>query len=137
MPVIVEPRYDIAALETDLAHVYADFPGRDAGQCVQAVRAALGGDGVYYCGEFNGKPVAGALVDGPADERRIQLVAVRTVTRNRGVAVRLIDEIARLERLTGARTLCINASDTARPVLMRLGFAEDPRRPGLLLRTLP
>ncbi len=137
MPVIVEPHYDITALETDLTRVYADFPGRDASQCIQTIRTALANGAVYYSGEFNNKSVAGALVDGPAENRRIQLVAVRTATRNRGVAIRLIDEIARLEQLTGAQMLCITASDAARPVLMRLGFVADPQQPERLRRSLP
>lgn len=137
MPVNVEPRYDIAALEADLGRVYADFPGRDADACVQQIRASLGSGGVYYSGDFNGKPVAGALVSGPASERRIQLVAVRAATRNRGVALRLLDEIARLEQLTGARVLLITADVAAISVLMRLGFAPDPQQPGQLRRPLP
>lgn len=137
MPVIVEPRYDIASLEADLARVYADFPGRDAAGCVQLIRETLAGDGgVFYSGDFNGKPVAGALVSGPADARRIQLVAVRAATRNRGVALRLLDEIARLEQLTGARELLIRADGNAAGVLTRLGFVPDPQQPGQLRRPL-
>lgn len=136
MPVIVEPRYDIAALEADLARVYADFPGRGADDCVRAIRDSLAGGGVFYSGEFNGKPVAGAVVSGPADARRIQLVAVRAATRNRGVAVRLIDEIARLEKLTGAHELVIAAGANEAAVLKRLGFVPDPRQHGQLRRPL-
>ncbi|MFZ5757366.1 MAG: acetyl-CoA sensor PanZ family protein [Pseudomonadota bacterium] len=137
MPVIVEPRYDIAALEADLGRVYADFPGRSAADCVRAIQDSLRSGGVFYLGEFNGKPVAGALVSGPADTRRIQLVAVRPATRNRGVSVRLIDEIARLEHLTGAQVLVIApGGEQAANVLSRLGFVPDPRQPDLLQRPL-
>ncbi len=134
MPVIVEPRYDVADLETDLARVYADFPGRSPEDCLAAIRATLRDGGVFYTGTFNGKQVAGAVVSGPADARRIQLVAVRAATRGRGVAVRLIDEIGRLEKLTGARELTIAAEGEAVPVLTRLGFA--PVSPGLLRKQL-
>lgn len=134
MPVIVEPRYDVADLETDLARVYADFPGRSPEDCLAAIRATLRDGGVFYTGTFNGKQVAGAVVSGPADARRIQLVAVRAATRGRGVAVRLIDEIGRLEKLTGARELTIAAEGEAVTVLTRLGFA--PVSPGLLRKPL-
>ncbi|MFZ5724444.1 MAG: acetyl-CoA sensor PanZ family protein [Pseudomonadota bacterium] len=136
MPVIVEPRYDIAALETDLLRVYADFPGRSAADCIGAIGASLAGGGVFYLGEFNGKAVAGAVVSGPNDARRIQLVTVRPATRGRGVALRLIDEIARLEKLTGAQVLVIAASGNTADVLSRLGFAADPRQDGQLRRPL-
>lgn len=137
MPVIVEPRYDIAALASGLAQVYADFPGRSAADCVQSIHDNLAAGGVFYTGEFNGKPVAGAVVNGPADARRIQLVAVRAATRNRGVAVRLLDEIARLEQLTGAQALVIvPAGPDAVPVLSRLGFVPDPLQPDQLRRRL-
>lgn len=134
MPVIVEPRYDVADLETDLARVYADFPGRSPEDCLAAIRATLRDGGVFYTGTFNGKQVAGAVVSGPADARRIQLVAVRAATRGRGVAVRLIDEIGRLEKLTGARELTIAAEGEAVAVLTRLGFAAVS--PGLLRKSL-
>lgn len=136
MPVIVEPRYDIADLESDLIRVYADFPGRTADDCVRTIREGLATGGVFYSGDFNGKPVAGALVSGPTDARRIQLVTVRPATRNRGVALRLIDEIARLEKLTGAQVLVITATGEAAAVLTRLGFAADPRQDGRLQRPL-
>ncbi|MFP5383117.1 MAG: acetyl-CoA sensor PanZ family protein [Gammaproteobacteria bacterium] len=132
MPVIVEPRYDIADLEADLARVYADYPATDgaggdqpglaANACIEAIRSALARDGVFYAGIFNGKPVAGALVTGPADARRIDLIAVRAITRGRGVALRLVDEIARLEQLTGGRRLLVRAGAETGAVLTRLGF---------------
>lgn len=137
MPVIVQPRYDIADLEAGLGQVYADFPGRPAADCLATIRQGLTGDGVFYLGEFNGKPVAGALVSGPADARRIQLVAVRAATRGRGVAQRLVDEIARLEARTGARALLIAATGAAVPPLLRLGFGPDPAQDGQLRRALP
>ena len=70
MPVIVEPRYDIADIEADLLRVYADYPGQSPETCIDDIRSALARDGVFYAGIFNGKPVAGALVSGPADARR-------------------------------------------------------------------
>lgn len=126
MPVIVEPRYDIADIEADLLRVYADYPGQDAAQCLAGIRRALAADGVFYAGIFNGKPVAGALVTGPADARRIGLIAVRTVTRGRGIALRLVDEIGRLEQRTGASALEVPAGSDAAAVLSRLGFAALP-----------
>ncbi len=133
MPVIVEPRYDVADLEADLAHVYADFPGRTPQQCLTTIRDALRAGGVFYAAAFNGRQVAGALVSGPTDARRIALVAVRAVTRNRGVGLRLIDEISRLEKLTGGRELVITATPDAVAALTALGFtassAGDLRKP--------
>ena len=129
MPVIVEPRYDVADLETDLLRVYEDFPGRTAPECLDAIRTALRSGGVFYTGTFNGKQVAGALVSGPADARQVSLVAVRAATRRRGVAVRLVDEVARLEQLTGARELLIEADGDAERVLMRSGFARTTAGP--------
>lgn len=126
MPVIVEPRYDIADLEPDLARVYADFPGRDAAACVADIRSALAADGVFYAGVFNGRTVAGVLVSGPADSRRLQLVAVRAATRGRGVALRLVDEVARLEAATGGRRLLVTGGPETGAVLTRLGFAPVP-----------
>lgn len=140
MPVIVEPRYDIADIEADLARVYADYPVGDiagtgvagadepgADLCIEAIRSALARDGVFYVGIFNGKPVAGALVAGPVDARRIGLIAVRAITRGRGVALRLVDEIARLEQLAGSRRLLVRAGADTGTVLTRLGFAPgDP-----------
>ena len=134
MPVIVEPRYDVAYLETDLARVYADFPGRTPQECLATIRDTLRAGGVFYIGTFNGKQVAGALVSGPADARRIALVAVRAATRRRGVGLRLIDEISRLEKLTGSRELTISASDEAAAALTPLGFA--PAQPGELRKPL-
>lgn len=135
MPVIVEPRYDIAAMAADLVRVYADFPGSSAGECVATIADALTRDGVFYAGIFNGKPVAGALVTGPADARRIRLIAVRAATRQRGVSLRLVDEIGRLEHMTGASALEVQAGDQAAAVLQRLGFA--PASAGLLRKALP
>jgi GNAT superfamily N-acetyltransferase len=135
MPVIVEPRYDIAEMAPDLARVYADFPGNNADTCLATIRDALTGDGVFYAGIFNGKPVGGALVTGPADARRIRLIAVRAATRGRGVSLRLIDEIGRLEYMTGARALEVQAGESAAAVLARLGFAAV--RDGLLRKALP
>lgn len=135
MPVIVEPRYDIAAMAPDLARVYADFPGSSASDCVAAIADALTRDGVFYAGIFNGKPVAGALVTGPADARRIRLIAVRAATRRRGVSLRLVDEIGRLEHMTGASALEVQAGEQAAAVLQRLGFA--PISEGLLRKPLP
>lgn len=126
MPVIVEPRYDIADIEADLARVYADFPGRPPAACLDAIRSALTGDGVYYAGFFNGRAVAGALVTGAPDARHIRLIAVRAATRGRGVALRLVDEIARLEQSTGGRSLAVDAGSEAAAVLRRLGFAPGP-----------
>ena len=126
MPVIVEPRYDIADIAPDLARVYADFPGTPVDACLATIRDALRGDGVFYAGMFNGKPVAGALVTGPADARRIRLIAVRAATRQRGISLRLVDEIGRLEYLTGASALEVAASTDAAAVLTRLGFAPGP-----------
>lgn len=122
MPVIVEPRYDIADIEADLRRVYEDFPGATADDCLASIADGLANGGVFYAGIFNGRPIAGALVRGPADARRISLIAVRALTRGRGVAQRLLDEIARLEGRTGGRALQIatNRQDTA--VLSRLGF---------------
>jgi hypothetical protein len=135
MPVVVEPRYDIAAMAPDLARVYADFPGSNADACVASIAQALTGDGVFYAGIFNGKPVAGALVTGPADARRIRLIAVRAATRQRGVSLRLVDEIGRLEHMTGARALEVQAGEQAALVLQRLGFV--PSGEGLLRKLLP
>lgn len=134
MPVIVEPRYDIAGMAPDLARVYADFPGRSPDECLADIRAALAGDGVFYAGIFNGKPVAGALVTGPADARRIRLIAVRAATRQRGISLRLVDEIGRLEHRTGASALEVQAGEDAAVVLNRLGFA--PAGDGLLRKSL-
>lgn len=134
MPVIVEPRYDIAEIAADLSRVYADFPGSSADDCLAAIRSALRGDGVFYAGFFNGKPVAGALVSGPADARRIRLIAVRAATRRRGISLRLVDEIGRLEYMTGARTLEVQAGPGAADVLSRLGFVATPD--GLLRKPL-
>jgi len=135
MPVVVEPRYDIAAMAPDLARVYADFPGSSADACVAGIAEALARDGVFYAGIFNGKPVAGALVTGPADARRIRLIAVREATRRRGVSLRLVEEIGRLEYLTGARALEVQAAGQAALVLQRLGFS--PAGDGLLRKPLP
>lgn len=134
MPVIVEPRYDVADLEADLARVYADFPGRTPQECLATIRDTLRTGGVFYIGTFNGKQVAGALVSGPADARRIALVAVRAATRRRGVGLRLIDEVSRLEKLTGSRELTISAGDQAAAALTPLGFV--PSQPGELRKPL-
>lgn len=125
MPVNVEPRYDIADIGDDLARVYADFPGLGADGCLGEIRESLAGDGVFYAGWFNGKAVAGALVSGPSDARRIRMIAVRPVTRGRGVSLRLVDEIGRLEHLAGASALEVSPAEAARPVLTRLGFAPS------------
>lgn len=134
MPVIVEPRYDIADMAPDLARVYTDFPGSTADACLTTIREALTHDGVFYAGMFNGKPVAGALVTGPGDARRIRLIAVRAATRQRGISLRLVDEIGRLEHLTGASALEVQAVENAAAVLTRLGFV--PVQDGLLRKPL-
>lgn len=126
MPVIVEPRYDIADLEADLARLYADFPGRPVAECVATVRQALAGGGVFYAGIFNGKAVAGALVCGAPDAREISQIAVRAATRGRGVAQRLVDEIARLELATGGQALTVRDPGVAAAALTQLGFVPGP-----------
>lgn len=134
MPVIVEPRYDIADIEADLRRVYEDFPGATADDCLARIRDALANREVFYAGIFNGRPIAGALVSGPADARRISLIAVRALTRGRGVAQRLVDEIARLEQGTGGRALLVATDRDDTAALNHLGFvARDDR---VLVRVL-
>lgn len=133
MPVIVEALYDVAEIAGDLERLYADFPGRDAAACQAEIREGLASGAVFYAGTFNGRRVAGALVDGPAAARRIRLLAVRAATRRRGVAHHLLEEIARLERLAGSTALDIEAAvPGAIALLRRSGFAPRPDRSGLL-----
>lgn len=131
MPVIAEPRHDVADIEDALARVYADFPGLPAAECLRAIHAALGAGAVFYGGQFNGKWVAGALVQGEPGRRRLAFLAVHPATRRRGVARRLLAEVARLEARTGSTALEARAVDATSEALLRsAGFQPFPPGPG-------
>lgn len=147
MPVVVKSHHSVAELAAgstaDLLRVYADFPGISPQACLATITAALGAGAVFHAGTFNGKHVAGALVSGPVEARRLTLLAVHGATRQRGIGQRLIDEISRMEKTAGAHELSVSVTDlpvgspmqeqvqeqVAR-LLTRSGFVPIPDQPG-------
>jgi ribosomal-protein-alanine N-acetyltransferase len=85
----------------------------------------------------DGEPVAFALVRSAAGEAEIITIATRPFARRRGVARRLLLEIAARLEEGGGKDLFIEvarSNDAAVALYRALGFAEAGLRPGYYLR---
>ncbi|UTW09621.1 acetyl-CoA sensor PanZ family protein [Pseudomonas benzenivorans] len=104
MPVIVEtPSPENPQNLIDLNKIYRDAPDwllppyADGAALIQANL----GTGRLLAGRFNDRLLGAALLERDNDCWRLSHLCVRAITRNRGVARRLLDEASRLAREAG------------------------------------
>ncbi|QLC73421.1 acetyl-CoA sensor PanZ family protein [Pseudomonas sp. LPB0260] len=104
MPVIVERPSPASAQDLiDLAKIYRDAPDwllppyADGEALIQANLNS----GRLLAGRFNDRLLGAALLERGEDCWRLSHLCVRAITRNRGVARRLLDEASRMAREAG------------------------------------
>lgn len=131
MPVVVQHLTQPSDQDRqDLLKIYADAPQwllapfADAAELVERGLA----DGLLFTGRFNDRLLGAAWVERDSDTWRLSRLCVRQLTRNRGVARRLLEEAQRLAVLQGA-ALRLTAPDDQHDVA---AFAEHL---GLTLET--
>jgi GNAT superfamily N-acetyltransferase len=99
MPIVVETLNQPSAQDRlDLAKIYADAPDWLLAPypSAQALLDAGSQRGSLIAGRFNDRLLGAALLAPGADCWRLAHLCVRAITRNRGVARRLLDEARRL-----------------------------------------
>ena len=104
MPVVVEILSQPSAQDrTDLAKIYADAPAWLLAPypSAQALIDAGLEHGNLIAGRFNDRLLGAALLTPGADCWRLSHLCVRAITRQRGVARRLLDEARRLASEAG------------------------------------
>jgi GNAT superfamily N-acetyltransferase len=104
MPVIVESPSAASPQDLiDLAKIYRDAPDwlLPPYTDVEALIQANLGSGRLLAGRFNDRLLGAALLERGEDCWRLSHLCVRAITRNRGVARRLLDEAERLAREDG------------------------------------
>ncbi len=104
MPIIVETlNLPSAQDRIDLAKIYADAPGWLLAPypSAQALIDAGIDDGRLIAGRFNDRLLGAALLTPGADCWRLSHLCVRAITRQRGVARRLLDEARHLALAAG------------------------------------
>lgn len=128
MPVLVErataPLDQV--LVDELARIYTDSPDFASPQAAQSVvlDAVASGD-VLYAAVFNGRHIAAVLVRGQGATRHLRYLNVHPATRGRGVAVRMVEEVRRLEAEQGAEWLETDFDATREGIpemLLAMGF---------------
>ncbi|MCO7553342.1 acetyl-CoA sensor PanZ family protein [Metapseudomonas otitidis] len=131
MPVIVERPTQLSEQDrTDLGRIYADAPAwllppyADAGDLVAQGLA----EGLLLTGRFNDRLLGAALLRCELDAWRLSHLCVRSVTRRRGVARRLLDEATRLAREAGCELRLQGPQDhlEAQALAARLHLPLDP-----------
>lgn len=111
MPVVVQHLIQPSEQDRqDLLNIYADAPGwllapfNDAQALVeQGLR-----EGRLFAGRFNDRLLGAAWIERNESTWQLSRLCVRRVTRNRGVARRLLEEAQRFAILQGA-ALCLSA----------------------------
>lgn len=105
MPVVVQHLTQPSEQDRqDLLRIYADAPGWLLAPFTDAqalVERGLG-DGKLFAGRFNDRLLGAAWIERNESTWRLSRLCVRRVTRNRGVARRLLEEAQRLAILHGA-----------------------------------
>lgn len=128
MPVAIEVAVAPLAplLESELARVYADYPGTASpAEVLAAVRDELAAGATLYTGVFNARHIAAMLVCGAGETRHMRYLCVHDATRGRGVAERLLAEVRRREAAGGAHWLEADfdlTQDGVPEMLLALGF---------------
>lgn len=105
MPVIVQHLTQPSAQDRqDLLKIYADAPDWLLAPFASAEALVEQGvrEGRLFTGRFNDRLLAAAWVECDPEAWRLSRLCVRRVTRGRGVARRLLEEIQRLAMLQGA-----------------------------------
>ncbi|MDN6856429.1 aspartate 1-decarboxylase autocleavage activator PanM [Pseudomonas sp. CAN2814] len=118
MPVVVQHLTQPSDQDRqDLLKIYADAPQwllapfADAGELVERGLA----EGRLFTGRFNDRLLGAAWVERNGDTWRLSRLCVRQVTRNRGVARRLLEESQRLAILQGAALRLTAPGDQPEP----------------------
>ncbi|MGC4009280.1 MAG: acetyl-CoA sensor PanZ family protein [Pseudomonas sp.] len=119
MPVVVQHLTQPSEQDRqDLLNIYADAPDwllapfSDAQQLVAHGLA----EGRLFTGRFNDRLLGAAWIERDGDTWRLSRLCVRQLTRNRGVARRLLEEAQRLAILQGATLRLIAAADQPQAV---------------------
>lgn len=96
MPVLLEQLTTPSAQDVaDLIKIYRDdpgFAGQDEAHIRRLVEERLQAQSLYG-GRFNGRLLAAMVVDRQSDPWRMELLCVRSLTRRRGVARRMMELI--------------------------------------------
>ncbi|MFV3415647.1 aspartate 1-decarboxylase autocleavage activator PanM [Pseudomonas nitroreducens] len=131
MPVVVQHLTQPSDQDRqDLLKIYADAPQWLLAPFADAEALVTRGlaEGRLFTGRFNDRLLGAAWIEHDSSSWRLSRLCVRQLTRNRGVARRLLEEVQRLAILQGA-ALRLSAPDD-QPEAMR--FAEHL---GLTLET--
>lgn len=131
MPVIVErPTHLSEQDRTDLGRIYADAPTWLLPPYADATELVAQGlaNGQLLTGRFNDRLLGAALLHGGSDAWRLSHLCVRSITRHRGVARRLLDEATRLAREAGCELRLQGPHDhlQAQALAARLRLPLDP-----------
>lgn len=116
MPVVVQHLTQSSEQDRqDLLKIYADAPDWLLTPFVDAQELVARGlaEGKLFTGRFNDRLLGAAWIERDADNWRLSRLCVRRVTRQRGVARRLLEEAQRLAVLQGAGLTLIADSDQA------------------------
>ena len=111
MPVVVEAvRTPSQQDRLDLAKIYADAPADlfAPGEAAEAWLAAALADGSLIAARFNDRLLGAARLTPQHDAWRLSHLCVRSVTRRRGVGLRLVSEAQRMAHEAG-QTLRLQA----------------------------
>jgi GNAT superfamily N-acetyltransferase len=128
MPVVVEVAATplSPALETELGHIFTDYPAfTSADIALTVLRAAVAEGDTLYTAFFNNRYIAAVLVRGEGETRHMRYLCVHNATRGRGVAERLIAEMRRYELVRGTKWLEADfdlAQEGVPELLLALGF---------------
>jgi ribosomal protein S18 acetylase RimI-like enzyme len=104
MPVVVEAvRTPSQQDRLDLAKIYADAPADlfAPGETAEVWLAAALADGSLIAARFNDRLLGAARLTRQHDAWRLSHLCVRSVTRRRGVGLRLVSEAQRMAREAG------------------------------------
>ncbi len=121
-----------------LNKIYVDMPEQEKPEeILHQITAGLSTGDRYYAGYFNGRYICGVLIHDEGELRSMRYLAVHPVTRGRGVAERLVDEVRRKET-DRAHGLLVTAFDTSDPELVSIFLAMGflPHKDGQFRCTL-
>ncbi|MFR0692338.1 aspartate 1-decarboxylase autocleavage activator PanM [Enterobacterales bacterium AE_CKDN230030158-1A_HGKHYDSX7] len=116
MPVVIQHLTQPSEQDRqDLLKIYAEAPQWLLAPFADAQELVTRGlaEGRLFAGRFNDRLLGAAWIEQGQDTWRLSQLCVRRVTRQRGVARRLLEEAQRLAILQGAALRLIAASDQA------------------------
>jgi len=131
MPVVVQHLTQPSEQDRqDLLKIYADAPDWLLAPFADAAELVTRGlaEGSLFAGRFNDRLLGAAWIERDTDTWQLSRLCVRRVTRRRGVARRLLEEVQRLAVLQGAGLRLIADSDQpdAADFARHLGLTLQP-----------